>query len=783
MKIKFQDTSTGEILPGSGHNGLASWELNPSQEKFWDSKKKFVLFSGGYGCIAGETKLLNADTGEEVEIQDLGSPIRVFSHNGKKAWAMTPVRYAPAPLYELQTDSYNITCTREHSLLTPNGWLPLVDLAVGDTLVVSSPDLPHSTPESSLSILLSNVLHWIRILQDSLNGYRPVLHFYGGQPRLATGIAIEKPPPPADALGRIPGDSYVGARFFSKEHIHPYHESYLHSKSGSSPSWMHPHAANEANRTSSEVSGHASGRVPSSRKSPWMKVRNEVSRWIRNACGAQHVCSYPYPTMREEKIQSISYARTDYYYDLHILGTHSYYAQGFFSHNCGKSLMLTLKAIDLSLRYSDNYILMGRKTYPELRDSLIKEFFNTCPDALIKDYLKAEGRVLFHNKSEIIFRHLDTVSEAEIRSLNLGAAFIDQAEEIEEPIFNGIRGRLRRSSVPDEDKKIYMSTNPALTWLFAEFKQHPQPEYEVIEASTLENEKNLPPGYVADLLKYPEAYKKQFVYGIWDENLLSDRVVFAREYLDKLGACLEEPLRVKEGLDIFREYIPGHRYQMGIDASEGIVQQGVAPDKQKSDESVITIVDMTEEEEVASWSGRIPPDVVAEHAIKFAHWYASKGHPLLIIPEMNSIGLALMNRLNKAPSDYIRIYRREEFDIKTGVRSEKEGWRTTRQSKPLLVSHMQELLRLCNPKIHSRKTHAQFKSFVYTNEAKLSGMGAETGFHDDRVISLLLAFWEKGPVIPGTVTRSPVASGIIVRNGKLFIPQLKIEMPSSWKTN
>lgn len=453
-------------------------------------------------------------------------------------------------------------------------------------------------------------------------------------------------------------------------------------------------------------------------------------------------------------------------------------------YGCGKSLMLALKAIGLSLRHPDNYILMGRKTYPELRDSTIKEFFNVCPDALIKDYLKAEGRVTFHNGSEIIFRHLDTVSEAEIRSMNLGGAFIDQAEEIDEAIFHGLRGRLRRMSVPDEDKRIYMSTNPALTWLFAEFKQHPQPEYEVIEASTLENEKNLPPGYVEDLLKYPEAYKKQFVYGIWDENLLSDRVVFAREYLEKLALHLEEPIKTREGLEIFREYVPGHRYQMGIDASEGIVEQGVPQEKQKSDESVITIVDMTEEEEVASWSGRLAPDIVAEKAIQFAHFYASKGKPILIVPEMNSIGLALLNRLNKEPSDYIRIYRREEFDKKTGLRSEKEGWRTTRQSKPLLVSRMQELLRLREPKVRSKKTYAQFKSFVYTDEAKRMGMGAEKGFHDDRVISLLLAFWEKGPVVPGSVSRGLGAkeSGIIIKNGKIIIPQLMVEKQKSWMT-
>lgn len=429
---------------------------------------------------------------------------------------------------------------------------------------------------------------------------------------------------------------------------------------------------------------------------------------------------------------------------------------------------------------------MGRKTYPELRDTLLKEFFSICPDNYIYDYLKAEGRVIFKNKSEIVFRHLDTIAASEIRSMNLGSAFIDQAEDISKEVVDGLRGRLRREGVPDEARQIFLTCNPALTWLFAEFKQNPRPEYEVIEASTLDNEKNLPPAYVEDLLNYPEAYKKQYVYGIWDESLMSDRIVFAREYIEKLSLGIMEPIRKYEGLEIFKEFVKGHDYQMGIDASEGIVEQGVPQERQKSDESVITISDLTTEEEVASWSGRLPPDIVAEKAIDFAHQFAEKGKPLMIIPEMNSIGLALVNRLNREPSDYMRIYRREEFDKKTGVRSEKEGWRTTRQSKPLMVSHFQELLRLRNPKIRSRKTLEQFKTFVYTSEVNKQGMGGEKGFHDDRVISLLLSFWKKGSVVPGSVSGGNREQGdIIIRNGKLFIKSMahrEIEKPS-WKSN
>ena len=440
----------------------------------------------------------------------------------------------------------------------------------------------------------------------------------------------------------------------------------------------------------------------------------------------------------------------------------------------GKSLVLTLKAIDQACRYPNNYILMGRKTYPELRDTLLKEFFGICPDDLIADYLKAEGRVKFKNKSEIIFRHLDTIAESEIRSLNLGSAFVDQAEDISKGVFDGLRGRLRREGIPDEDKKIYLSCNPALTWLFAEFKQNPQPEYEVIEASTLENEKNLPAGYVEDLLKYPESYKRQYVYGIWDMSLLSENTVFAREYIERLIGMQREPKRIVEGLRIYEDFIEGHEYQMGIDPAEGV---------EHGDFASITIADLTTLEEVAHFAGKVPPGPLAEKAKVFARLYQNKRQKCLIIPEMNSIGSALVMKLQEGNDGEFRIFQREEYDKITKLKTEKVGWRTTPATKPMLVTRFQELLRLASPRLYTKETIEQLKSFVWTDEAKKKGMGAKQGFHDDRVISTLLAFWRRGPVSPGSVVKHQAKNDMIIRKGKLFIPQLALEKTTSWKVN
>ena len=198
---------------------------------------------------------------------------------------------------------------------------------------------------------------------------------------------------------------------------------------------------------------------------------------------------------------------------------------------------------------------------------------------------------------------------------------------------------------------------------------------------------------------------------------------------------------------------------------------------------------MTTLEEVAHFAGRLPPGILGEKAKQFARMYSDKNKRCLIIPEMNSIGVALVNKLKESGDWDIRIFKREEYDKTTKTKMERYGWRTTRQTKPLLISRFQERLRLQDPKIYTKETIEQFKSFVWTDETKKQGAGATRGFHDDRVIATLLAFWQRGEITPGSVSRSGALSdertksGIMVKNGKLIIPQLAIERKTSWMTN
>lgn len=429
---------------------------------------------------------------------------------------------------------------------------------------------------------------------------------------------------------------------------------------------------------------------------------------------------------------------------------------------CGKSMIGLLRVIYECMSQPDNYVLVGRATYQEIHDVLLKEFFEICPDSWIKEYRKTPHpsvilQTFTPNKtSEIIFRNLDKMAQSELLGLNLGGFFIDQVEDTPEEVFKTLRGRLRRANIRHFG---YMTQNPKLCWTYKEFKQDPKPGYKLIEASTLENEENLPAEYIADLKNAPEGWYRQYVLGIWDESLLSDNIVFAREHIEKLMKTVHAPKTEKEGVKIYHEYEEGHQYQIGVDCAEGADSEG-----SHKDNGVIVVWDKTTDTEVAHFAAKVPPRVLAEKAYQIGSWYKFPE----LLPEMNSMGLALVDKLEDL--NYPRIYRRKEFDRSTRKTMQKLGWRTTSSSKQLLISYFEELLRKRSPKIHTAETVEELKTFVFSDNAKKKGAGAMYGFHDDRVMATLMAAFDENPVLDKSVIRT--ARGIIDNiGGDTIVPE------------
>lgn len=432
---------------------------------------------------------------------------------------------------------------------------------------------------------------------------------------------------------------------------------------------------------------------------------------------------------------------------------------------CGKSMILLLKVIYDAMSQPNNYILVGRTSYQEIQDVLLKEFFEICHPSWIKEYRKTpHASVTLHTftggSSEIIFRNLDKDSRPEILGLNLGGFAIDQAEDVPEEIFLTLKGRLRRQGIKHRG---YLTSNPKLSWLYRVFKQSPEEGHALIEASTLENTKNLPAEYVQDLLNYPESWRRQYVEGIWDESLLSDNMVFAREHIETMKKGVHAHQKEYEGLKIYKPRIEGHRYQIGIDCAEGTEMSEENIRKDTKDSAVIKIWNHTTHEEVAHWSAKVAPRITAEKAVHFAKLY---GDPLMV-PEMNSMGLALIDKLDEI--GYTNVFRRKEYDKVMKKTLKKVGWRTTSSTKQLLIAHFEELMRKKEPQVRTATTLEQFKTFVYSNIASKKGAGAIEGFHDDEVMAIMLAAYDEGGV-SGTINRR-ASHGIM---GVTTVPTLKV---------
>jgi hypothetical protein len=342
------------------------------------------------------------------------------------------------------------------------------------------------------------------------------------------------------------------------------------------------------------------------------------------------------------------------------------------------------------------------------------------------------GKIIFPNGSEIIFFGLDALqagagqdikkAEQAIKSLNLGAYFIDQLEEIELRVIEALSGRLRRN-VPFQQGNS--TTNPANFWAYDHFKVNPRPGHRLIETSMMDNKENLSKEFIEDMLSKPKRYVDRYVYGLWSPDTLVEGGVFAEEYIKEQMMHSRQPLRTIDGIEIYTEPV-NHEYQIGVDPSTGA-----------NDPCAIKVVDKENGELVASYKAYVPNNVQVEKTVQLTMMYNKVKMPL-VIPECTGVGESFVNDLKKV---YEKIYEREIFNQRERKTTKKLGFFTNFASKNLLIEHMKVLFHKHFPKIRDKVTVEEMKTFIYSDEAQMKGAGAQNGYHDDQIMATMLAYW------------------------------------------
>lgn len=187
----------------------------------------------------------------------------------------------------------------------------------------------------------------------------------------------------------------------------------------------------------------------------------------------------------------------------------------------GKTTWLALMAIECAKNHPGSKGVLCRKTYPELRDTIRDEFYKLLPRSAYRRRSDAENICVLKNGSTILFRHLDA-RLGDLQSLNLDWFGIDQTEEFNsDSEFLLLRGRLRGKHGP---RRGFLTCNPEGRghWIYRRWHkkegldEDSADDYEMISATSLENP-HLPEDYVKDILRFPEAWKRRYVYGEWDD--------------------------------------------------------------------------------------------------------------------------------------------------------------------------------------------------------------------------------------------------------------------------
>lgn len=186
----------------------------------------------------------------------------------------------------------------------------------------------------------------------------------------------------------------------------------------------------------------------------------------------------------------------------------------------GKTLIGCITVLTMAVMESGDYLIC-RLFNPELKLTTYKTFLDICPKDLIVEHRVADQIIRIRSKdgkiSNVIFRGLEEPDKH--RSLNLNAAYIDEASQVSEEAFTLLQSRLRGRAY----RKIICTTNPnGHSWLYRYWikkdfaNEAAKKRFISFHAPSTENT-HLPEGYVQAMLdSWSDERVKREVLGSWD---------------------------------------------------------------------------------------------------------------------------------------------------------------------------------------------------------------------------------------------------------------------------
>ena len=172
-------------------------------------------------------------------------------------------------------------------------------------------------------------------------------------------------------------------------------------------------------------------------------------------------------------------------------------------------------------------------------------------------------------------------------------------------------------------------------------------------------------------------------------------------------------------------------YKYPQESKEYVIGGDVAEGKDGGDYSVAEVIDKETGEQVAELHGHWEPDVFAKKTKRLGLYYNNAVAGI----ERNNHGHAVLNTLINYDT-YENLYHHVSYNSTNGKEESAPGFPTNKQTKPILVSDLQEGIREEYLPINSIELVDELITFVNLGNGK---MGAQEGCYDDRVMALGIA--------------------------------------------
>jgi len=191
----------------------------------------------------------------------------------------------------------------------------------------------------------------------------------------------------------------------------------------------------------------------------------------------------------------------------------------------GKTTAGIMRLLILATEFPGSRWVIARQAYKTLMSTTRKTFDKICPKHWIKRDVKEE--MTFYNGTEILWLHLDEMSEGDLRGLEINGAFVSQMEEISPEMWEYLDSRVGRWARPEWKVPcppyVWGDCNPnGHDWIYFRFHpdvvpDHPARAYFFGETGiNKEVLDRVSPGYYNMLMAKPEAWKRRWVYGSRD---------------------------------------------------------------------------------------------------------------------------------------------------------------------------------------------------------------------------------------------------------------------------